>query len=172
MIYFAQPVEGGAVKIGCAYCVKSRIRGLEDHYKRKLSLLATMEGDESREKEIHARFAHLRLGITEQFQPAPELMEFIGCPLLGRADYATVEPMLVARDRRPNTPFRLSAEHLAKLEAIRVYYGLPTRVAAVRRCLRYGEAMVLREQRKWRDAGMEPPPRPPAHKYTGDPSNP
>lgn len=97
MIYFAQASDGGPVKIGFSSNVNSRIRQLEFIYRRPLSLLATMPGDRVREREIHDRFTHLRMGRTEQFHPGPDLMEFIGRPLFVNA--SPVEPMAVASDR-------------------------------------------------------------------------
>jgi hypothetical protein len=52
-----------------------------------------MEGDRSAEQEIHARFAHLRLGRTEQFRPGNDLMRFIGMPMLVNSS-----PEAVGRD--------------------------------------------------------------------------
>lgn len=82
MIYFAQPTEGGPIKIGCSNDAPARLRQFEAHYRCPLSVLATMEGGRDEEAEIHARFASLRLGRTEQFRPAPELIEFMNRPLL------------------------------------------------------------------------------------------
>lgn len=93
MIYFAQAEEGGPVKIGFAENVHRRIPQLEAYYKRSLCVLATLPGDREREREIHSRFAHLRLGRTEQFVPDADLMAFIGRPLLVAADPDTVEAM-------------------------------------------------------------------------------
>lgn len=81
MIYFVQPVDGGPIKIGYTADVPARIKQLESHYKVPLAILATIEGDEAYERSLHARFAHLRFGRTEQFQPDPELLAFIGKPL-------------------------------------------------------------------------------------------
>lgn len=82
MIYFLQPVEGGPIKIGCSENIDARREQLEARYGQPLALLATMKGDVGEEFAIHRRFKHLRLGRTEQFRPAPELMEFINRPLL------------------------------------------------------------------------------------------
>jgi hypothetical protein len=101
MIYFMQPVDGGPVKIGCSANVRARQKQLEAHYGRELALLATMEGDREQETEIHARFADLRLGHTEQFRPAPELMAFIGRPLLVGANPEAVEAMPHAPETKP-----------------------------------------------------------------------
>lgn len=81
MIYFAQTATG-SIKIGTTEDLPSRLERLKDHYGAELALLATMPGDRDREAEIHDQFAHLRFGRTEQFRPGPDLMEFIGKPLL------------------------------------------------------------------------------------------
>jgi hypothetical protein len=44
VIYFAQPVDGGPVKIGTTGDLDSRLRTLESHYRRRFAVLATMEG--------------------------------------------------------------------------------------------------------------------------------
>jgi hypothetical protein len=93
LIYFAQPVAGGPIKIGCSGNVEARLGQLEAHYGCRLSLLATMPGDRRTEAEIHARFAHLRFGRTEQFRPEADLMAFIGRPLLVGANPDAVEAM-------------------------------------------------------------------------------
>ena len=82
MVYFMQPTDGGPVNIGFTDNVDARHRQLETHYGRPLALLATTDGGREEEASIHGRFAHLRLGRTEQFRPAPDLMAFIGRPLL------------------------------------------------------------------------------------------
>jgi hypothetical protein len=66
-----------------------------------------MEGDREREADIHGRFAHLRLGRTEQFRPGADLMAFIGRPLLVNPDPDAVEI-------HPNRPLKTRA---AKLDA-------------------------------------------------------
>jgi hypothetical protein len=81
MIYFIQPADGGPVKIGYSDDVEARRRQLVTYYNCPLVLLGVMPGSREEEQAIHARFAHLRLGRTEQFRPAPDLMEFIGQPL-------------------------------------------------------------------------------------------
>ena len=91
MIYFAQLPTGG-IKIGYSEDVERRMEQLAYHYGDELSVLHTMPGDRAKEREMHERFAHLRLGRTEQFQPGPDLMAFIGRPLLVTADPNAVEP--------------------------------------------------------------------------------
>jgi hypothetical protein len=91
LIYFMQSVDGGPIKIGTTENLVVRIKQLELHYGRPLSVLATEDGGREEERVIHARFAHLRLGRTEQFRPAAELMAFIGKPLLVSANPDAVE---------------------------------------------------------------------------------
>jgi len=85
LIYFMQPVNGGAVKIGYTDNLPQRQKALEAYYQQELSVLATMDGGIEEEHEIHRRFAKLRFGRTEQFRPAPELMEFIQRPIFAAA---------------------------------------------------------------------------------------
>ncbi len=93
MIYFAQ-LATGAIKIGTTVDLTARMTGLKSHYGESLALLGTMPGGRKEEREIHHRFAHLRLGHTEQFRPAADLMEYIGRPLLvsQNPDAAVVTP--------------------------------------------------------------------------------
>lgn len=93
MVYVCQPTTGGPVKIGHSADVPARIRQLEAHYGRPLALLATLPGGLEEEQAIHRRFAHLRLGRTEQFRPGADLMAFLGRPLLAAADVTTFEAM-------------------------------------------------------------------------------
>lgn len=97
MIYFAQAIGGGPVKIGHSANVESRIRQLESTYRQPLSVLATLPGDREEERAIHERFSHLRMGKTEQFQPGHDLMEFIGRPLFVNA--SPVKPMATSDER-------------------------------------------------------------------------
>ncbi len=94
MIYFAQPVEGGPIKIGHSKNVDTRIKQLESDYKKPLALLALQPGGRSEEQAIHAKFAHLRFAGTEQFRPSLDLMEFINRPLLVGANPEAVEVMV------------------------------------------------------------------------------
>jgi hypothetical protein len=100
LVYFMQSVNGGPVKIGTTDYLEYRHDQLEKHYKTSLAILATMEGGVEKEAEIHARFDHLRMGQPgrrgkrpEQFRPDPELMAFIGRPLLAAPDPDAVEMM-------------------------------------------------------------------------------
>jgi hypothetical protein len=92
VIYFAQ-LETGSIKIGTTTNLNSRLAALESFYGQPLALLATMRGGRATELKIHERFAHLRMGRTEQFRPGPDLMEFIGKPLLVSANPDAIEPV-------------------------------------------------------------------------------
>jgi hypothetical protein len=92
LIYFAQ-LDTGAIKIGTTRDVEGRLSGLESHYGRPLALLATMRGGRATERKLQERFAHLRIGKTEQFRPGPDLLEFIGKPLLVSANPDAIEPV-------------------------------------------------------------------------------
>jgi hypothetical protein len=93
MIYFMQPTDGGPIKIGFTNNLDQRRHDLEATFKRPLAILATMKGGRPEEAAIHGRFAHLRIGRTEQFRPAADLMNFIGRPLLVGQNPDTVEAM-------------------------------------------------------------------------------
>jgi hypothetical protein len=93
VIYFMQSVDGGPIKIGCSTDVDRRRCQLEATYGTPLAVLGTMEGGPEDEARIHARFSHLRLGKTEQFRPAPDLLAFVGKPLLVGLNPDAVEAM-------------------------------------------------------------------------------
>jgi Meiotically up-regulated gene 113 len=108
MIYFMQPTDGGPVKIGYTDNLPTRHKQLEVHYRRPLAVLATMDGDLDTEREIHTRFGHLRLSGSkpsrrqpEQFRPGPDLMAFIGRPLLVSPNPDAVEAMQAQRTSKP-----------------------------------------------------------------------
>ncbi len=77
MIYIAQ-FEKGPVKIGCTHGpIRARLRELEREFRRRVTLLAVLEGDRKMERTLHERFAHLRLGQQEQFRLDSDLIRFI-----------------------------------------------------------------------------------------------
>lgn len=79
-IYYAQPAKGGLIKIGfTTKDVKSRINELQTGCPDKLVVLATEEGGEKREAELHNQFQDLR-EIGEWFRPDPRLMRHIFAP--------------------------------------------------------------------------------------------
>jgi Meiotically up-regulated gene 113 len=93
LIYFVQSPDGGPVKIGHSGDFPTRVRQLEAHYGQPLAVLATMDGGREEEAELHHRFAHLRLGRTEQFRPASDLVAYIGRPV-GPPGGGSTEPLV------------------------------------------------------------------------------
>jgi len=98
MVYFARIREDRPIKIGFSDDVDRRLIQLERHCRQPLALLHVMDGVPDGERGIHERFAHLRLGMTEQFRPGADLMEFVGKPLHVRPDPDAVE---VLKPRSP-----------------------------------------------------------------------
>jgi len=76
-VYFVRSGDG-PVKIGVADQPKLRVAELQVGNPEKLSLLATMEGDDVLEKMIHTRFWHLRIR-GEWFRADADLLAFIKC---------------------------------------------------------------------------------------------
>jgi hypothetical protein len=62
-------------------------------YRTPLAVLAVRDGDQNEEARVHALFDHLRIDLTEQFRPAPDLLAYIGRPLLVSANPEAVERM-------------------------------------------------------------------------------
>lgn len=60
MIYFVQTDDNRYIKIGYATNVKNRVDNLRTSSPHPLKLLGSMPGDAPLEKQIHARFGHLR----------------------------------------------------------------------------------------------------------------
>lgn len=130
MIYFAQ-LPSGAVKIGKADDVDARLVQLEQQYRQPLSLLHVMEGSFEVERQIHRRFRHLRIEGgrgREQFRPAPDLMEFIGRPLLVSPNPDAVEAVEAVGLRENGhglMTVRLEAPLVKKAQAIAREQGMP-----------------------------------------------
>lgn len=74
--YFVQPVGGGPIKIGSSVCPESRLDGMRGNSPVELAIIGVCEGGEKLERELHRRFAHLRLHC-EWFAPGPDLVRFI-----------------------------------------------------------------------------------------------
>lgn len=128
MVYFLQPVDGGPIKIGHSSDVDRRRVQLESRYGRELAVLAVISGGREEERAIHAKFSHLKLGRTEQFQPSPDLLEFIGRPLLVTANPEAVQLMTTGEDKykpiiatmRGSLDFKAFLEMAAKKDRLSV----------------------------------------------------
>lgn len=119
-----QQVGGGPIKIGFSDDVDYRRKQLEKKYKRQLVVLAVIPGDKFREKQVHEQFSHLRFGKREQFKPAPDLLHFIGRPLLATADPESIEEMASTEKIKPIAfQVRGSLEWKAALEVAAEFDG-------------------------------------------------
>ena len=80
MIYFAfAQLPTGTIKIGCSTNVKQRLAALRTEFGHAITLLRCIEGKFETERELHQRFAHLRVEGCgrEQFRPDAELIAFV-----------------------------------------------------------------------------------------------
>lgn len=74
VVYFVQNDAGDQVKIGYTSHLPTRMSAL----RRPMSaVLVTVPGGQDTEAQMHAAFAHLRIGRSEWFHVAPDLMDFI-----------------------------------------------------------------------------------------------
>lgn len=91
-IYFIQEVPDGAVKIGyTGGSPASRLAQLQTGNSRRLKLLGAAPGGQREERELHERFAGLRLE-GEWFAPEPALMGFIDGVRWSNPDYKEETP--------------------------------------------------------------------------------
>jgi len=117
MIYFAR-FDTGSIKIGFSKKPLLRSHELRYAFGTKVEILATEEGDRSREKELHERFADLRIGRMEQFRPGPDLIAYIGADLSYATDYQSVQAQPLNPENGIPVGFRLNDERLAKVDAL------------------------------------------------------
>ncbi len=75
MIYFVQS-ESGPIKIGYTASVTKRLSQIKGSTVETVTLLGTMDGDRSQEKELHTRFIKYNIK-GEWFSPADDILEFI-----------------------------------------------------------------------------------------------
>lgn len=83
-VYFVREGAVGPIKIGHAFNVAKRLATMQTANPRALRLLREVDGGRERERELHARFSHLRIR-GEWFRPDPYLLGFIEAPQ--RAEY-------------------------------------------------------------------------------------
>jgi hypothetical protein len=73
-VYFAQSVDGGPIKIGCAVDVEKRLKSIQVGSPTKIVLLGViMGGGHKKELELHKRFASQRME-SEWFAVSEELL--------------------------------------------------------------------------------------------------
>lgn len=133
MIYFLQSPDGGPIKIGYTDNIDARKRQLERYYGRTLVILATIDGGPEEEVSIHSRFDQLRLKGSnyrgrkpEQFRPSPELMAFIGVPMLAVENAEVVEMIPKYRDTdRDDIAVKMDRTLVSRARHIAHYRGVP-----------------------------------------------
>lgn len=76
MVYFAQALDGGPIKIGYATDPSSRLSRLQTSSPAPLRLIRSLPGERETEAALHRRFAHLRVH-REWFRADDELIRFI-----------------------------------------------------------------------------------------------
>jgi hypothetical protein len=112
MIYFMQATDGGPVKIGYARDVKLRRQQLSSAYKRRMTILKTMEGGKEEETAMHERFAGARIRDTEQFRLDDNLLGFLeGCPVV----IGPCEEMVLMNVPRQ---FRFTDDEIDRIDAV------------------------------------------------------
>jgi hypothetical protein len=76
VVYFIQIGDSGPIKIGVSVDVQKRLQQLQTASPYQLRLLAKLLGGESKEAELHRRFAAFKMQ-GEWFSPSQELQDFI-----------------------------------------------------------------------------------------------
>lgn len=75
-VYFVMNPLTGLIKIGFSDYFEQRLRSLQFVEKTELKTLLTITGRRDAERELHAKFAHLR-ERGEWFRPGDDLLKFI-----------------------------------------------------------------------------------------------
>jgi hypothetical protein len=75
-VYFIRVGEDGPIKIGIASDPRQRRSSMQSGNPEPLIILKTVRGNGHHEKQLHAKFAHLKIR-GEWFSPAPELLNYI-----------------------------------------------------------------------------------------------
>ena len=81
MIYFIQEWSNvigiGHIKIGYSHNPLDRIKSLQGRSPRELHLIGVEAGGRAQEVLLHKRFAHLRVGSSEWFEPEEPLLTYL-----------------------------------------------------------------------------------------------
>jgi len=77
-VYFLRVGDDGPIKIGFTRDIIRRLRGLQTAHPEEIRLLAkiVVRFPRQLEREVHARFAHLRIS-GEWFRAEPELLDYV-----------------------------------------------------------------------------------------------
>lgn len=76
MIYFIQRGDAGPIKIGYAKDLGTRLQNLQTWHDEPLRVVGVIEGDRTTERQMHERFASLRIR-GEWFECREELSAFV-----------------------------------------------------------------------------------------------
>jgi hypothetical protein len=76
VIYFVRSGHAGPIKIGCSCNPDERIKSLCTATSWPIERMALMEGGPFLERQLHKRFAHLRIR-GEWYDPGPDLIDFV-----------------------------------------------------------------------------------------------
>lgn len=135
--YFIAEEGTEFVKIGMAYDVRARVRGLQTGNPRKLITLLTVKGNY--ERQLRALFASTRVPNTEWHQKTPAMEEFIAERLknpdmaLGKADPWPRNGRNRGPRRktpRPPTPWSKKLENQALIQRAKEVYNSDPEYAA------------------------------------------
>jgi hypothetical protein len=85
LVYFAESLKTGLVKIGHTTQLESRMRFLSVD-ERRINLLGVTDGGRAREKEIHATFDRFQVK-HEWFLPSPLMLEYVAVNCEDRKGY-------------------------------------------------------------------------------------
>lgn len=96
-IYFAQPVNGGAIKIGHSSDPFARLRSLNTASAERLRIIGLFPGSPLDEKRLHATLAAHRLS-GEWFRDCPEVLAVIAVPQQRPKRPTPVEVLTQTRD--------------------------------------------------------------------------
>lgn len=76
-VYFMQEDNDNRIKIGSSTNPEQRMVTIATSVPGKLTILATTEGGEEMESQLHEQFSEYQIGDSEWFEPAPKLIKFI-----------------------------------------------------------------------------------------------
>jgi len=76
-VYLIRSEKGGPVKIGWARDPDKRCSDLQTAHPYRLAVIARFPGSLKLERELHERFAAVRIPGGEWFEPIPEILELV-----------------------------------------------------------------------------------------------
>jgi hypothetical protein len=121
VIYFVKFPGSETIKIGYTGWLPDRLQQLTYQYDLEgdVEVLGVLDGNRRKEKEMHERFADLRIGRSEFFRPGQELLDFIRCYAMNWHRYINA---FIYGDKRRIT-FLYSYKEFEQLERFAVHEG-------------------------------------------------